>query len=119
MGSVLLVQQRPVITASTALPRQILVSFRLSLCCSSFLIVPKDRDLRSFFQAHFTRQEERESVFNTDVSSKLDKMNTSQEKMNESISAKLDKMNDSQNKMNEAQEKVTYLLAAILETLKK
>jgi hypothetical protein len=106
-----------------------------------FHCLSKDRDLRSFFQAHFTRQEERESVFNTDVSAKLDKMNNSQEKMNDSlsakldkmndslstkldkmndsISAKLDKMNDSQNKMNDSQEKVLHLLAAILETLKK
>ena len=69
---------------------------RDSMLQQLFHCLSKDRDLRFFFQAHFTRQEGRESVFNTEVS------------------AKLDKMNDSQNKTNEAQEKVLDLLSAIL-----
>ena len=60
-----------------------------------FHCLSKDRDLRSFFQAHFIRQEERKSVFNTQVSAKLDKMNNSQEKVLDLLTAILEALKQS------------------------
>jgi hypothetical protein len=107
---------KPLSSFTVVAPRLTLVSFCVLPHCSFLILHPEDREdqeLRSLFAAHFTRQEERETKFATEVTSNLVKMNAQLNALNGSFVRQeglLDALNGSFSRQE-------GLLAAILRAL--
>ena len=101
---------KPLSSFTVVAPSLTLVSFCVPLShCSFLLLHPEDREdqeLRSLLAAHFTRQEERETKFATEVTSNLVTMNT-----------QLNVLNGSFDALNGSFSRQEQLLAAILSAL--
>jgi hypothetical protein len=82
-----------------------------------FFNSPEDRELRSLFAAHFTRQEERETKFATEVTSNLVKMNAQLDVLNGSIGRQaglLDALNGSFGRQEGLLEAILHALQTLV-----